>query len=134
MRKFKYVSVRRAFSSEEFENADSVTTKQIILIAVSRFIIIIIPDFCILASVCLSSYPAGEEEATGKHYFSSSYLKAFLNLKMCSGNRFNFQRIVCVFTQYVVYIYVCVFNKTFLAGAFKVAKLWFVNIIVKLLQ
>lgn len=39
--------------------------------AIRRCIIIFISDLCILASVCLSSYPAGKEEATGKHYFSS---------------------------------------------------------------
>lgn len=70
--KFRYVSVRRAFSSEEFENADSDTTQQIIFLAISRCNIIIISDLCILAGVSLSSYPAGEEEATGKHYFLSS--------------------------------------------------------------
>lgn len=69
-----YASVGRAFSSEvrSLKKQIVIQLSKFILTAISECIIIIISDFCILASVCLSSYPTREEEATGKHSYSSS--------------------------------------------------------------
>lgn len=94
--------------NKEFANAYSDTAKQIILISVDGCIIII-TDLCILAGVCLSSYSTREEEATGKHYYSSSgvwvifwILKYIVQVHICPF-------FIFIYVYLYMFTYACVF-------------------------